>query len=140
MDSFTRRYLYLLGVVLVVVLAVWLAGHDGRVAELNAQLAKEPLLANYPYQFRVLEIENRVAVMHSPRSAEVSVMHFLYAAFPELQGKDVQHSDMVAAQERLGDLQFRAWAVVQAHPEVDSVRWLLDERWLAERGVMLQAR
>lgn len=138
MDSFTRRYLYLLGVVLVVILALWLAGRDGRVAELNAQLAKEPLLANYPYQFRVLEIENSAAVMHSPRSAQMSVMHFLYAAFPELQGKDVQHPEMVAAQKRLGEMQSRASAVVQAHPEVDSVRWLLDERWLAERGVMLQ--
>ncbi|MFO7550245.1 MAG: hypothetical protein R6W80_02480 [Haliea sp.] len=138
MDSFTRRYLYLLGVVLVVVLAVWLAGRDGRLGELNTQLAQDPLLADYPYPFRVLEIENRVAVMSSPRSAQMSVMHFLYAAFPELQGKDVQHPDMVAAQTRLGDMQSRASAVVQAHPEVDRVRWLLDERWLAERGVMLQ--
>lgn len=138
MDSFTRRYLYLLGGVLVAVLAVWLAGRDGRVADLNAQLAQDPLLANYPYEFRVLEIESRVAVMHSPRSAQMSVMHFLHAAFPELQGKDVQHPDMVAAQTELGEMQSRAAAAVQAHPEVDSVRWLLDERWLAERGVMLQ--
>ncbi len=28
MDSFTRRYLYLLGVVLVVILALWVAGRD----------------------------------------------------------------------------------------------------------------
>lgn len=138
MDSFTRRYLYLLGAILVVVLALWLAGRDGRVGELNAQLAQDPLLADYPYPFRVLEIDNRVAVMNSPRSAQMSVMHFLYAAFPELQGRDVQHPDMVAAQERLAELQFHAADVVQAHPEVDRVRWQLDERWFVERGVMLR--
>jgi hypothetical protein len=138
MDSFTRRYLYLLGGILVLVLVIWLAGRDGRVGELNAKLAADQLLAGYPYRFRVLEIENGVAVMRSPRSAQMSVMHFLYAAFPELQGKDVQHPEMVAAQKRLGDIQSRASSVVQAHPEVESVRWLLDERWLAERGVMLQ--
>ncbi|MEQ9464590.1 MAG: hypothetical protein RJQ10_13095 [Haliea sp.] len=138
MDSFTRRYLYLLGVVLLVVLVMWLTGRDGRVAELNAQLAQDPLLADYPYEFRVLEIENRVAIINSPRSARMSVMHFLYAAFPELQGKDVQHPDMVAAQERLARVQARAASVVEGHPEVDRVRWELDERWLAERGVTLQ--
>lgn len=138
MDSFARRYLYLLAGVLLVVLVIWLAGRDGRVADLNAQLAADPLLQGYPYQFRVLEIDNRVAVMTSPRSARVSVMRFLYAAFPDLQGKDVQHPDMVAAQERLGDLQSRAAAVVQSHPEVDRVRWTLDDRWFADRGVMLQ--
>jgi hypothetical protein len=138
MDSFTRRYLYLLGGILVLVLVIWLAGRDGRVGELNAQLAADQLLAGYPYRFRVLEIENGVAVMSSPRSAQMSVMHFLYAAFPELQGKDVQHPEMVAAQSQLGDMQSRAAALVQASPEVDGVRWQLDERWLAERGVMLQ--
>lgn len=138
MDSFTRRYLYLLGAILVIALALWLAGRDGRTDDLNARLAADSLLADYPYRFRVLEIENRVAVMSSPRSARMSVMHFLHAAFPELQDKGVQHPDMVAAQMRLGEMQSRASAMVQAHPEVDSVHWKLDERWLVERGVTLQ--
>lgn len=138
MDSFTRRYLYLLGAVLAVALVIWLAGRDGRVGDLNAQLADDPRLADYPYTFRVLEISNGVATMSSPRSAQVSVMQFLHAAFPELRGRDVQHPDMVAAQERLAELQFRASSLVEAHPEVDRVRWQLDERWLTEHGVVLQ--
>ena len=138
MDSFTRRYLYLLGALLLIVLLVWLAGRDGRVGDLNAQLADDPLLADYPYGFRVLEINNGVATMTSPRSAQVSVMQFLYAAFPALRGKDVQHPEMVAAQERLAALQSRASRLVQAHPEVNRVRWQLDERWLREHGVILQ--
>lgn len=138
MDSFTRRYIYLLGVVVLIALMVWLAGRDGRVSELNGQLANDRQLADYPYPFRVLEINDGVATMSSPRSAQVSVMQFLYAAFPALRGRDVQHPEMVAAQKRLAELQFHAAARVRAHPEVNSVRWQLDERWLSEHGVTLQ--
>jgi hypothetical protein len=62
-------------------------------------------------------------------------MRFLHYAFPALQGKDVQHPDMMAAQDKLVAVQSRAAELVQTHPEVSAVRWVLDERWFDERGI-----
>lgn len=135
MDRFTRRYLMLLGALLVVALIAWLANRDGRVAELNGLLAADDELAAYPFQFSVREINNGVAFVTSPRSAQVPVMQFLHTAFPALRDKDVQHPQMMVAQDRLVAVQSHAAALVQAHPEVNAVRWVLDERWFAERGV-----
>jgi len=96
--------------------------------------------AGYPYDFRVLSLENGMATMGSPRSAQVPVMKFLHAAFPELAGKDVQDPAMMAAQDELVQKQSRAAELVQRHPEVQSVRWVLDERWYAERGAQSRNR
>ncbi len=137
MDRFTRRYVMLLCALLAVALLAWLASRDGRVAELNGLLAADDELAAYPFQFRVREINNGVAFVTSPRSAQVPVMQFLHTAFPSLRDKDVQHPEMMAAQDRLVAVQSRAAELVQTHPEVNAVRWVLDERWFAERGVTL---
>jgi|TARA_R100000005_G_scaffold92923_2_gene67308 hypothetical protein len=135
MDTFTRRYVMLLLALLAAVAVAWLLNRDGRVADINQRLAADPELAAYPYQFTVQEINNGVAFVSSPRSAQVPVMRFLHSAFPALQDKDVQHPDMMAAQDRLVAVQSRAAELVQTHPEVNAVRWVLDERWFAERGI-----
>jgi len=135
MDTFTRRYLWLLLGLLLVVAVAWWLNRDARVAQINGWLAGDAELAAYPYAFTVLHINNGVAFVSSPRSAQVPVMRFLHYAFPALQGKDVQHPDMMAAQDRLVAVQSRAAELVQTHPQVNAVRWVLDERWFSERGI-----
>jgi hypothetical protein len=137
MDSFTRKYLVVMVSLLLLAAGIWLAGRDSRVAALNEMLRADGELAGYPYEFRVISLENGVATMSSPRSAQVPVMTFLHAAFPELSEKDVQDPAMMAAQDQLVHQQSRAAEMVQRHAEVKSVRWVLDERWYAERGVAL---
>jgi len=61
------RSLIGLGVIAALVLA-FVASCDPRVGELNELLKADPQLAAYPYSFRVLELEEGVAVMSSPRS------------------------------------------------------------------------
>jgi hypothetical protein len=104
---------------------------------LNKLLAADAELAAYPYAFRVISVENGVATMKSPRSFEVPVARFLAVIEPQLAGKDPEHPDMVAAQARLAEHQKRAQAIVEAQPEVSSVRWVLDRDWYAARGVPL---
>jgi len=135
MDSFTRKYLGLLTGVAVIGLFWWLLSLDSRVGELNAALDADPELAGYPYQFRVLSLEGGIAEISSPRSAEVPVMRFLRVAFPDLANTAVTSPQMMAAQQRLAKLQSRAADRVREHPEVHGVRWTLDQRWYAERGV-----
>lgn len=137
MDSFARNYL--IGLLVLVVLGVgiyWLS-RDSRVAEINAILARDSQLADYPYAFRVLALDNGVATVSSPRSAEVPVMRFLRTAFPELGATSVDHPDMMAAQDRLVDKQSRAAELVKSQPDVKAIRWQIDERWYNEHGVFL---
>lgn len=137
MDSFAKRYLAVLTTVVVATLAWLLLNGDDRVDALNARLAGDAELAGYPYTFRVWRIENNVAVMGSPRSAEVSVMQFLRTAFPELSRSTMDDPAMMAAQLVLAEKQARAQQLVTEDPDVSAVRWELDERWFNEKGVFL---
>jgi hypothetical protein len=75
--------------------------------------------------------------MSSPRSAEVSVIQFLRAAFPELSNSPVTAPQMMAAQDQLAALQSRAAELVRDQDDVRAVRWQLDRRWFEARGVYL---
>lgn len=138
MDQFTRRYIT--GLVLVAAIAAgwWVSGIDGRVRALNDTLADNEFLANYPYQFRVLAIENGVARMSSPRSAQVSAIQGLRIMYPELKSESAVSDRMMAAQEDLARHQSFAAKLVTEHPEVERVRWVLDEQWLSAHGVVIQ--
>jgi hypothetical protein len=138
MDSFTRKYLIALGVAAVAAAAWWLLSLDFRVSELNSLLAADQELSGYPYQFRVLSLEDGTAEMSSPRSASVPVVQFLTAAFPELRNLPLDDPAVMLAQDQLVAMQARAAQLVKAQADVNSVRWVLDERWFADRGVILQ--
>lgn len=138
MDTFTRRYLLVLGTLAMAGGGYWLAGRDGRVSELNAMLARDAELTAYPYQFRVLSLENGVARMTSPRSAELSAIQGLRIMFPELKAESAVSESMVEAQKALAAIQSRAADLVTQQPDVTRVAWVLDERWLNMNGVFVQ--
>lgn len=117
---------------------LWLSNLDPRVGELNDILESDEQLAAYPYQFRVLSLDQGVARMTSPRSAQMSAIQGLRIMFPELEGKSPVSPEMIAAQERLASIQTRAAVLIKAQEDVRSVRWTLDERWLARNGVYMQ--
>jgi len=137
MDRFARNYL--IGLVVVIAAGVlWFAsGRDPRVGELNALLANDARLGDYPYPFRVERIENGIAVMGSPRSAEVPVMRFLRTAFPELGKTSVDDPAMMAAQDDLAERQSLAADLVRGEADIRGVRWELDRQWYREHGVFL---
>jgi hypothetical protein len=137
MDRFARNYL--IGLITVVLIAAgwfWLS-RDSRVAEINAMLARDNQLASYPYRFQLRSLENGIATMGSPRSAEVPVMQFLRTAYPELSKTSVDDPAMMAAQDELVKKQSRAAELVTSQPDVDRLRWEIDERWYNEHGVFL---
>ncbi len=138
LDDFSRRYLYLLGAVAVIGLVGWLVSLDFRAAQLNDLLEADAELAAYPYQFRVLTLENGVARMSSPRSAQMSALQGLRVMYPELKNLGADSPRLMEAQERLAQVQFRAAALVREQEDVDRVDWVLDERWLASHGIYVQ--
>lgn len=138
MDRFARNYLIGLGVVIAAGVLWFALDRDPRVGEINALLSADPLLAEYPYPFRVRALEDGVAVMGSPRSAEVPVMRFLRAAFPALQESAVDEPAMMAAQDELAERQSRAAELVRGQPDVRGVRWEIDTQWYRQRGIFLE--
>lgn len=137
MDRFTRNYLIFLGVLVVILLGSWLASWDARVSAINDRLEADAQLSSYPYQFRVLALDKGVARLSTPRSFKVPVVRFLGIIHPELRNKSQDDPAMMAAQGELARHQKRAAELVQEHPEVQSIRWELDEGWYAERGLSL---
>ncbi|MCP5163829.1 MAG: hypothetical protein H6990_02060 [Pseudomonadales bacterium] len=137
LDTFTRRYLVILICLAAALLLWWLAGLDSRVSELNKILRADPELAAYPYQFEVISLQDGVAEMSSPRSAQVPVSQFLRLAYPQLANTSVTDDAMMAAQDTLATLQSRAAKLVASQGDVNSVRWTLDRKWYAYHGIYL---
>jgi hypothetical protein len=138
MDRFTRNYSFALGVIAVGLLALWLHSiWQPRVWEINRLLAADPAVSDYPYQFRAVSFKDGVATLSTPRSPAVPAVQFLPIIHPELAGKDQSDPAMVKAQQALVDHQRRAMDVVGALPDVRSVDWELDLRWLADHGVQM---
>lgn len=140
MDTFTRNYSIGLGAVVLVLIGLWVASiWQPRVWELNDMLESDETLADYAYQFRVVSLDNGIATLSTPRSQAFPAMRFLALIHPELAGLGQDEPKMVAAQQDLIDHQKRAMALVQAEPDVGSVTWELDVKWLAEHGVHVGA-
>jgi hypothetical protein len=137
LDPFVKRYLIALGVVVLAVLVYALMPGDERVDAINAKLARSDTLLTYPYSFRVLSLENGVAVMTSPRSAEMGPLHFLRVLDPSLADKNVTDPEMMAAQDKMAKMQSEAAKLVSEEPDVKRIQWQLDERWYAEHGIFL---
>ncbi len=137
LDPFVKRYLVAMLVLLAGGAVYFLLQQDERVVAINEKLATSPMLVDYPYRFRVLALENGAATVTSPRSPDMGPMHFLRVLDASLNDKDVLHPDMMAAQQRLAEVQVEAEALVMAEPDVQRVRWQLDRQWYKEHGIFL---
>ncbi|MGA7981215.1 MAG: hypothetical protein WCA32_13460 [Chromatiaceae bacterium] len=141
MDRFTRNYSIALGLALVALVALWVGSNwNPRVWELNDLLETDTSLSSYPYQFRVIALDNGIATLSTPRSFDVPAIRFLAIIHPELAGADPDDRRMVAAQQDLADHQKQAQALIARQPDVKAVRWRLDTEWLADHGVHMQGR
>lgn len=139
MDNFTRNYsIGLIGATLVL-LGFWLYSlWTPRVWEFNDLLEAEPVVAAYPYAFRVTKFNDGIATLSTPRSFAFPAIRFLPILEPELANLAQDDPRMVAAQQRLIDAQQRAMELVQSQPDVRGVRWELDIAWLADHGVQVR--
>lgn len=138
MDDFSKKYLSVLGAIILLAFGWWLINRDTRVAELNAMIESDSMLASYVYPFRVLSLADGVAELSSPRSAQLPAMRYLRTINPRLANVPVNHPDMEAAQSELIKHQSHVQELVLAQPDVSSIRWTLDKDWYAERGITLQ--
>ncbi|MBK1648637.1 hypothetical protein [Rhabdochromatium marinum] len=136
MDSFTRNYSIVLGLILVVALGFWIqSSWQPRVWELNDILTSDPKLKEYPYQFKLRSLQNGLAILSTPRNSKIPAYRFLQIIHPELAGKGQADPAMVQAQQDLIDHQKYAQILMLGQPDVERVDWELDVKWLADHGV-----
>ena len=134
MDNFIRNYLIILAGIAISLLA-WVFYEDPAVSKLNAKLKENTEVAAYPYPFRVMELNNQVATMGTPRSADFSAINAPTILFPELRKQAVDSATMTKAQQDLAHVQSLAQHIVMESDEVKRVVWRLDEKWLRQNGV-----
>jgi hypothetical protein len=141
MDRFTRNAIIGSGVLLallIVSVLPWSEMRFGpRIWQLNAVLKQDPMLAEYPYEFRALLFLNGVVTLTRPYDDDVPVTEALAAIDPTLAGKPADDPAVLAARDRLQRHEMHAIFLMLAEPDVGSIIWSLDRAWLNRRGVAL---
>jgi len=107
----------------------WLGWRSFEVISLNERLKSDDMVANYPYQHRVLRVEGDTAIMGSLRSHTVSTEDALKAIFPSMRNLPDNHRDWQRAERRLAQVQARAGEIVLSDSRISHIRWELDENW-----------
>ncbi|MBK1722902.1 hypothetical protein [Thiocystis violacea] len=140
MDRLTRNSI-IISVILFVLLVISLAAGNyelrPRVWQLNEVLKEDPILASYPYDFRVLLFLSGVVTLTSPDASEVPVQTFLVKVDPSLAGKAPDAPEMVEAERKFREVEMRAIQVMLEQPDVESVLWSLDKAWYHRHGMPL---
>jgi len=131
------KYNLFLITIAVAFIGNWIWNYNPRVGELNDLLSEDVELANYPYQFTVMELKDGNAIMSSPRSAQVSVLKFLSIVKPELRNMDSDSPEVIAAQKELAKLQSKAKKLILIQADVNRVSWKIDKSWFSSYGVYL---
>lgn len=110
---------------------------DARSRELNAIIETQgsAQLKAYPYQFRVLRVEGKTAVLGTPRNFAVPAFKVLGVLYPKIDVKDANNPAFIAVEQQLGAVQSEARSIVAAQPGISDVRWELDRQWLLQHGI-----
>lgn len=134
MDKFTRIYSIIFAIVIAVVLFNVLY-EPADVSKLNARLLRNSEVASYPYHFRVIDLNDGVASMGTPRSAEFSAYRALILLYPELRNQGPDSPAMLDAQQEMARIQGIARSIVVESNDVSRVNWKLDENWIRGKGI-----
>ena len=134
MDKFTRIYSISLVAIALVVIG-WMLYESPDVSQLNSLLSENTEIASYPYKFRVIKLDNGVATMTTPRTADFPAYRALAILFPELSKKSPDSPAMLEAQQEMARVQGIAQKTVSGSKDVNRVTWEIDENWLRSKGI-----
>ena len=127
----------------LVFLIVTLTWHNDelrpRVWQLNEALEQDPVLAEYPYDFKVLLFLNGVVTLTSPQASQAPLRPFLNRIDPSLADKPDDAPEVIEAERRFRAIEMHAIQVMLSQPGVESVVWSLDRAWYHRHRVPLGA-
>ena len=134
MDKFTRIYSLALLVIGLGVL-IGILYERPIVSELNAVLKSNEVLSKYSYRFRVTKVEQGIASMTTPRSAEFPTSLALPLLYVELRDEKTDSETFLEAQQEMARVQGIAKKLVTRHADITGVVWTLDTKWLRNNGI-----
>lgn len=137
MKLFVRNYILMSFLLVLLFITAWFSIHNPRVSELNELLTNDTQLSQYPYEFKVISVNDKIVEIASPKTAQVPSVHFLRVTFPELAGKSAVNPEVLKAQIELAKIQGRAKKLVTLEPDVEQVKWVIDEAWYTAHGITL---
>lgn len=127
----------------LVFLIVTLTWHNDelrpRVWQLNEALEQDPVLAEYPYDFKVLLFLNGVVTLTSPQASQAPLRPFLNRIDPSLADKPDDAPEVIEAERRFRAIEMHTIQIMLSQPGVESVVWSLDRAWYHRHRVPLGA-
>ena len=134
-----KRYWMILIVLFIVWLDWFIQAPDSRAQQLTATLVEQgsERMKNYPYQFWVMRVDGGTATLSTPRSREVPALKVLGVLYPDIDTKNPNDPQFIAAEKLLAEGQAEARKIIAAQPGIIEVRWELDRKWLSSRSIEL---
>ncbi len=136
MDRGTKIYALILGLICLTLAVVFLY-ETPKVRELNNRLEAINEINDFPYQFKVLRVENDIATLNSPVSIDLPCGKVIGIIFPSIKGKSLLSSEYQDAQKLLAKVQMLAGKTIKSDPDINKIAWELDRSWLIQNGVSL---
>ncbi|MBK1694678.1 hypothetical protein CKO09_07995 [Chromatium weissei] len=127
MDRLTRNAMLIstLLLVLLIISLAWNRDLAPRIWQLNTLLEQDPVLANYPYDFKAVLFVNGIVTLTSPHASVAPLEPFLRVV--DVNAKTSQ--ELEAARARFEQQERHVIALMLAEPDVESVEWSLDRAW-----------
>jgi len=136
MDKGTKIYTFILAIIFIS-LSITFLYESPKVTALNDQLNSIKAVRDFPYAFRVLRINNGIAIMNSPISIDLPCGKVIAVIFPKLKGKSMLSVEYQQAQKQLAKVQMLVSDLVKSDPDINKVVWELDKSWLIQHGISL---
>jgi len=132
-----KKYWIIAILIFLVGLDWYIRAPDAASRQLTSAIEAEgsEKLKSYPYKFRVLKFSEGTAYVSSPRSFAVPAFKALAVLYPDLNTKNPDNPEFIAAQKLLAEVQSEAGAIVQAQPGVERIRWEIDRDWLSAHHI-----
>jgi hypothetical protein len=92
-------------------------------------------MKKYPYQFWVMRVDGGTAMLSTPRSREVPALKVLGALYPDINTRNPNDPQFIAAEKLLAEVQDEARKIIAAQPGITDVRWEQDRKWLSSRSM-----
>lgn len=136
MDRGIKIYGLILGTICLSLIIIFLY-ETPKVKELNHQLQSNKEIKQFPYQFKVLRVNNGTATLNSPVSTELPCGKVIEIIFPSIRGKSLLSPEFQKAKNSLAKIQILLANMVKSDPEITKIIWELDRPWLIQNGVSL---
>lgn len=134
-----KKYWFVIVLVFLVWLDWYIRAPDSRSRELTHEIQAQASdgLKAYPYKFWVMKVNGDTAFLSTPRNFDVPAFKALAVLYPNINTKDANNPEFIAAEQLLGQVQSEARLIVLSQPGIRMVEWELDRDWVTAHHIDL---